>query len=110
MADIWLTLRRQLRVLNMETADWYRRWVVREEVDTLLDDVYLVVVSHIVGRKLVHRDLCSHDVQMFIIIVVACGSSKILEYSLLGKRIMCRRLAAHTRVWVHFMYSSLHFR
>ena len=40
-----------------DTPKWYRRWVVREEVDTLLDDVYLVAVSHIVGRKLVHRDL-----------------------------------------------------
>ena len=44
---IWLTLRRQLRGLNRESADWYRHWKVRGEVIPLLDNVYLLVVSHI---------------------------------------------------------------
>ena len=46
MGRIRLTLRRQLRGLNKEAADWYRHWKVRGDVITLLDDVYLVAVSH----------------------------------------------------------------
>ena len=43
----WLTLRRQLRGLNREIADWYRHWKVPGQTSTLLNDVYVVVVSRI---------------------------------------------------------------
>ena len=44
---MWRTIRRQLCDLNSETADWYRRWKVQQEVITLLEDVYLVALVHI---------------------------------------------------------------
>ena len=48
----WITLKRQLRGLNMEAADWYRHWRVRGEIGPLLDDVYPGLFSYIIIHRL----------------------------------------------------------